>query len=295
MFLDGCNLPIGCRGVNLDDGGVVRVIGDGGVMTIPPEDFRLTSRARRGDGRSSSYVAAVNWVPIFLSALSPPRPALGGVTVVFDGAKYAGARKGGICGAGARFRLGPSSSSSSGTSDLGGGSGPTIEVEITGYGESADDFLVRAVSRGEDVWGREGAGAPDFVAARRPVSLDEAISILSEGDDADADALPYYVVIRRKAGGTKTHRRLFDKLHLRRPDEGALCLSSLTAGLRRSSLRIARELQREKSIERVIECERRDRDELRYVVITDDVYLTDRLVRGNGTLVLSYIQLTNMW
>jgi len=63
---------------------------------------------------------------------------------------------------------------------------------------------------------REGAGAPDFIVVRRPVSLDEAISILSDGDDADTDALLDYVVIRRKVGGTKTHRRLFDKLHLRR-------------------------------------------------------------------------------
>ncbi len=86
-------------------------------------------------------------------------------------------------------------------------------------------------------------------------------------------------------GRGRTARRLFDKLHLRRPDEGAVCLSSLTAGF----LRIARELRREKSIERVIECERRDRDKLRFVVVTDDVYLTDRLVRGNnGVLVLSY-------
>jgi hypothetical protein len=52
---------------------------------------------------------------------------------------------------------------------------------------------------------REGAGAPDFIVVRRPVSLDEAISILSDGDDADTDALLDYVVIRRKVGGTKTH------------------------------------------------------------------------------------------
>ncbi len=124
-------------------------------------------------------------------------------------------------------------------------------------------------------------------------------NILSCGGDdnhAKTDALLYYVVVRRKAGGTITHRRLFDKLHLRRPDEGAVCLSSLMAGLRRDSLMIGRELQREKSIERLIECERRDRDKLRFVVVTDDVYLTDRLVRGNnGVLVLSYAQLTTIW
>jgi hypothetical protein len=33
-----------------------------------------------------------------------------------------------------------------------------------------------------------------------------------------------------------------------------------------------------------------------FLVVTDDVYLTDRLVRwNNGVLVLSYAQLTTMW
>ncbi len=73
------------------------------------------------------------------------------------------------------------------------------------------------------------------------------IDILSGGGDddhAETDALPYYVIVRNKARGTRTHHRLFDKLHLCRPDEGGVCLSSLTAGLRRGSLRIARELRR---------------------------------------------------
>lgn len=111
MFLDRCNLPMGCRGMNLNDGGAVRD-GDDGVMTVPPGDFHLMSKARRGDGRLSSDVAAVDWVPIFRSALSPPRAALVGVTVVFDDAKYVGARRGRSRGTGARFRLGPSPSSS---------------------------------------------------------------------------------------------------------------------------------------------------------------------------------------
>jgi hypothetical protein len=68
------------------------------------------------------------------------------------------------------------------------------------------------------------------------------------------------------------------------------------AELRRGSPRIARELRQEKSMERVIECEHRDRDKLRFVVVTVNVYLTNRLVRGNkGVLVLSYAHLTTMW
>jgi hypothetical protein len=46
----------------------------------------------------------------------------------------------------------------------------------------------------------------------------------------------------------------------------------------------------------VIECEHRDRDKLCLVVVTDGVYLTNRLVRGkNRVLVLSYMQLMTMW
>jgi hypothetical protein len=125
------------------------------------------------------------------------------------------------------------------------------------------------------------------------------IGILSGGSDNDhakTDALPYYVVLRCKAGGTRMHCRLFDKLHLRRPDKGAVCRSPLMAGMRRGRLRIAQELQREKIIKRVIKCEHRDKDKLHFVVVTDNIYLTNRLVRGNnGVLVLSYPQLTTMW
>lgn len=75
---------------------------------------------------------------------------------------------------------------------------------------------------------------------------------------------------------------------------GALCLSALTPGLQREAWKTARELQRERNVEKMIECEIRRRDELHFVVVTDDVYLTDRLV-GNGVLVLSYRQLTSMF
>jgi hypothetical protein len=125
--------------------------------------------------------------------------------------------------------------------------------------------------------------------------LDKTVEILANTNDTETDVLPHYIVVRRKAGGTKTHRKLFDKLHLRRANEGAVCLAALTTSLKKHSLKIARELQREKSIDKVIECELRDRDELRFVVVTDDVYLTDRLVRGNKVLVLSFQQLLNLW
>jgi len=161
-----------------------------------------------------------------------------------------------------------------------------ILIEITEKGVSADDVLFHKCL--------DLSSLPS--SSRRVITLNQVIEILSNNiNDGDNDTLQNYIVIRRKAGGSKTHRRLFDKLHLRRPNEGALCLSALTAGLQKHSLRIAKELQRERgSVERVIECEVRNRDDVRNVVVTDDVYLTDRLVK-NGVLVLSYKQLSCLW
>jgi len=178
----------------------------------------------------------------------------------------------------------------------------SIRIEITENGDSADDVLFHRCSTAhgvvEDGNHRPGS-AFDESTTRNMISLERVVNILSGDDDDDddggeADVLPHYIVIKRKSGGKKTHRRLFDKLHLRRPNEGALCLSALTPGLRKHGLKVARELQRERSVERVIECELRRREGLRFVVVTDDVYLTDRLV-GCGVLVLSYNQLTNMF
>ena len=166
-----------------------------------------------------------------------------------------------------------------------------IRVEITEDGASADDVLCHQCAAAEDGDG-ENTAESTRKPARSHISLDEAIDLLSDGDGGDD--LSHYVVVRRTAGGTKTHRKLFDKLHLRRPDEGALCLASLTPGLRKHGLRTARELRRERGIERVIACERRPRGDLRAVVVTNDVFLTERLVQ-QGVLVLSFRQLMHLF
>jgi len=255
---------------------------------IPAKAFRLTSRKR--DGNHPSNISTIDWIPAFQSALLPQSaPKLDSISVMFDGAKFSNIDNG-------------NGKSSNGDGSLEtrvfhlespnptSGQGP-IRIEITENGDSADDVLFH---RCTTVDGSSASNA-DSDSTREIISLDNAIDILSSQDDAETDVLPHYVVIRRKAGGIKTHRKLFDKLHLRRPDEGALCLSALTPGLRKDSWKIARELKQAKSgVEKVIECEMRRRDELRFVVVTDDVYLTDRLVKS-GVLVLSFNQLTKMF
>ena len=135
---------------------------------------------------------------------------------------------------------------------------------------------------------------------RQIIPLSKAVDILSLDTSNQAsldagDSLAHCIVIRRKGGGSKTHRKLFDKLHLRRPDEGAVCLSGLTNKLQRQSWKLARELQRERGIEKVIECELCRRQDLKYLVVTDDVYLTERLMKSHAVLVLSFMQFSHMF
>jgi uncharacterized protein YaiI (UPF0178 family) len=159
-----------------------------------------------------------------------------------------------------------------------------IAVEITHEGDSADDVLYHQCKEVR----------ADDAPLGRVISLQQAHDLFSKFSENN-DQMSSYIVIRRKAGGTKSHRRLFDKLHLRRPDEGALCLSGLTSALQKDSWRTIRELQRERSVERVIELELRRRDEVNHVVVTDDVFLTERLVNLGTVLVLSYRQMEHMF
>ena len=284
LYLDGCNLPIGIRGdgVNFNDL-IKEATSTNNIKTISSDNIRLTSR-KRDNNHPSNSISTIDWIPIFQSALSSNcSPKLKDISVMFDGAKFG--------------RKNVNRSNGSGSTQQGSFDTRTfaveskddsgqILIEITEKGVSADDVLFHKCL--------DLSSLPS--SSRRVITLSQVIEILSNNiNDGDNDTLQNYIVIRRKAGGSKTHRRLFDKLHLRRPNEGALCLSALTAGLQKHSLRIAKELQRERgSVERVIECELRDRSSVTNTVVTDDVYLTDRLVK-NGVLVLSYKQLSCMW
>ena len=105
-----------------------------------------------------------------------------------------------------------------------------------------------------------------------------------------------YVVVKRKGGGSKTKKKLFDKLCLRRAEEGAFCLMpSLLSGnprLQKNSLQIARELQRAK-VHQVVQYERRRCRDVRSIVVTDDVLLSDRIVKEGG-IVMRYSQLRQL-
>jgi hypothetical protein len=126
-------------------------------------------------------------------------------------------------------------------------------------------------------------------------------------DPRENDTLDCYAVVRRKGGGTKTNKKLFEKLNLRRPEEGALCLTGMTARLQKNSLQTAKDLQRGRVYD-LVEYELRSRANVRNIIVTDDILLADRLVNdcsgggndcsgggNNPNLVLSWRQLQQMF
>ncbi len=284
MYLDGCNLPVAMRGVDFKElfATPPHDTGDDcdlNTTTDEPRSFSITSRKR-----DNTSVHTTDWMPVFLSALSPnATPKLEKVSILWDGAKYRDILKSSNGKQKHQRRLFSSDISDS------------IVAEITKDGDTVDDVLFERLCCSE-----EAVGAAKSRSHQQIIPLRKAVDILNIDTSAQTninaeDSLSHYIVIRRKGGGSKTHRRLFDKLHLRRPDEGAVCLSGLTNKLQRHSWKLVRELQREKGIEKVIECELRRRQDLKYLVVTDDVYLTERLMRSHAVLVLSFLQFSNMF
>ncbi len=289
MYLDGCNIPIGMRGIKMKDyikDYEAKIQGNGKAsMAIPSKYFQLISKSNRDHGPDSTNI---DFFPLFQSALCRGYtiPTFSDITIMWDGSKFRDImdKSDHIHGNDYKtkvFSLEPPLSSKTSQS--------AVSIEITCDGDAADDVLYhRCTSNLSNTTPREEK------INGKIVSLDKVTELFSK-PDGNEDMVSHYIVIRRKAGGTKTHRRLFDKLNLRRPDEGAVFLTGLTSGLQLDSWKIARELQRERVVEKVIECEIRSRDELRYIVVTDDVFLTERLSRSGVTLVLSYRQLERMF
>ena len=284
IYLDCCNLPLGLRGVDFR-GELLRGTDEqkNNDTVIASKSVRLISRNAAAQ-MNTSMSGAVDWIPYFRSALLPGATlGIEKFVLVFDGAKFRDITKSRDWAKVRTRRHTHQTRCFKLESPKHHGS---IAIEITEDGDSADDALYHLCKHHSSDAGDTPLG--------RIVSLNQAADLFSS-QGKDNDILDSYVVIRRKAGGSKTHRRLFDKLHLRRPNEGALCLSGLTQNLQKDSMRTIRELQRERGVEKVIECELRRRDELVHVVITDDVYLTERLVHLGTVLVLSYSQMKNMF
>jgi hypothetical protein len=127
----------------------------------------------------------------------------------------------------------------------------------------------------------------------RPPEIVNIAAMVEELDSTSAAATSYFVV-RRKRGGSKAEKKLFTKINLRRPSEGACCLVGLSAGLRRWSAGVAKRMKHHR-VDQLVEIERRELGGIRggVVVGTDDVLLADRVASAGG-LVLSSKQLEEL-
>lgn len=139
---------------------------------------------------------------------------------------------------------------------------------------------------------------------KRFVSIDKVIQILSRGlatdnsnnEDCWHEPSMYYVVVKRCGGGTKTNKKLFDKLNLRRPEEGALCLlPCLSARFQKDCLQIAKELKRKVTSNSIVQYEIHPLRSIHSIVVTDDILLANRIVQNEGSITLSYRQYQHLF
>ena len=177
-----------------------------------------------------------------------------------------------------------------------------LYIEITDCSTAVDDVIVECC---RNDWKRSNSDEthPKDVSSTLPEVADYFESLLQSHSDPNR-----YAVIRRMgSGGTKTNKHLFEKLHLRRPHEGALCLlpslwpcvsqqckeetkgSSSCVSLEEDGLLTMDELGKISKVDQLLEFQLRPFNMLRSIVVTNDVLLADRVVKEGGA-VLSYRQ-----
>lgn len=114
------------------------------------------------------------------------------------------------------------------------------------------------------------------------VTVEECIESLSDPTDYS------WFIIKRTSGGSKCHKKLFNRLNLRRPSEGACCFVPLTEGCRKYSVSLCRRIKHDKvAKQRLIEIKRVCGVSTwpKSVIVTDDVLLSERVVQAGGCCV----------
>jgi len=263
IYLDGCNLPVGLREKSSN-----------GKYAL------LSKKESQRKGRTNIRVfAQFDWIPIFRAMLASEIPAVSKVVLMFDGSGF-------------KSR---SNTISPGKKEI----HTHMHLEITEVGVEADDVLVKYCA--EDLPAQWQTSRKNIISVDEVIALFESVTGdlkllsyagISVDEDLKRDELDKYVVVKRVGGGTKTNKALFEKLNLRRPHEGALCLTGLTGGILKRSLQIAKELKRAR-VSNLVEYELRERQNVRSVIFTDDVLLADRVVKQGG-IVLSNRQMQDL-
>ena len=281
LYLDGCNLPLGLRRTKTSHSSHPSQTFH---KNNPSFEYQLISKTI-ANGTTEIY-SSFDWIPVFQSLLIkkdekqkiPPHTQFQfeNITIMYDGAMYRN------CPENKRpkqlFQI-----------------LPNLYVETTDIGVQVDDILVQKCQRSPNQ-------NNEFQQKKNIVPIQDVIQLFhksSSSNDrhiinkdialAHGDHLAHYIIVRRKAGGSRTHKRLFSKLNLRRPNEGALCLTALSPRLQKHSYSIAKELEKAR-VHNIIEYEIRKRSDVSSVVITNDILLADRLVKL-GVIVLNYKQM----
>eukprot|EP00551_Chaetoceros_affinis_P006678 CAMPEP_0203670756 /NCGR_PEP_ID=MMETSP0090-20130426/6742_1 /ASSEMBLY_ACC=CAM_ASM_001088 /TAXON_ID=426623 /ORGANISM="Chaetoceros affinis, Strain CCMP159" /LENGTH=525 /DNA_ID=CAMNT_0050535685 /DNA_START=105 /DNA_END=1682 /DNA_ORIENTATION=- len=264
LYLDGCNLPIGLKyRKNYKDGDA---------------KFQLISKTKAMGNKIVQ--TPIDWIPLLqliiscssYTSSSRAVPPITKICVFFDGKMFSPVSDG------ARPKK---------FNDLGDG----LYLEVSDESVEVDDVLVERVI--------EDRTKDNVCLPKKKVCLDidHVVEELSNGLNSNGkNNNKNFVVVKRKGGGSKTNKKLFDKLRLRRGEEGAFCLvPALIEGsprIQKHSLQIARQLKRAK-VHQVVEYEQRPCKDVRSIVVTDDVLLSDRIV-AEGGVVLSYGQLQQL-
>jgi DNA polymerase III epsilon subunit-like protein len=267
LYLDGCNIPLGLRR----------------RKNCGKNDIKYQLITKTNAVGNSQVKMHIDWIPRLHSVLSCSQPShnenampqIGKVCVFFDGKMFAKMKE----------DVRPKK-----FNDLGKG----LFLEVSDEYIEVDDVLVERCIADRK---RDKISLP---VRQHFVNIEEVVEDLDHGLIEDSvvsrSANESFVVVKRKGGGSKTNKKLFDKLRLRRAEEGAFCLiPSLVHGnprLQKNSLQIAKQLQRAK-VHQIVEYEKRLCKDVRSVVVTDDVLLSDRIVEEGG-VVMSYSQLQQL-
>lgn len=262
LYLDGCNLPIGLRQRHDCNEDEIK--------------YQLLSKANN-NAKGKKTETPIDWIPILHSLVSyssPPSrskhtiPPIRKVCIFFDGKMY---------------RKSSEKSRPKSFTDLGNG----LHLEITNESIEVDDVLVeRCIADREN-------HKIELCKTKRLTTIEQIIEDLKLGLSVDNKTNSYsnnksFVVVKRKAGGSKTNKKLFDKLCIRRAEEGAFCLiPSLIDNnprLQNNSIHIAKELERAR-VDQIVEYEQRECRDVRSIVVTDDVLLSDRIVKEGGVVM----------
>mmetsp|Transcript_14242 Transcript_14242/g.28415 ORF Transcript_14242/g.28415 Transcript_14242/m.28415 type:complete len:589 (-) Transcript_14242:116-1882(-) len=196
-----------------------------------------------------------DWIPLFQEMLLNGAPAVGKIVIIVDGSNFRHDDKHEI--------------------PQNGELSPGLFLEITKEGVSTHDVLAeKCVEQ-----------PPSSLRPGEEISPEEVVDLYGK-DPGDIpglpDALNSYVVLKRTGRCRSKHKKLFNKLGLHRPSEGVHCLLALTPALCRSAYSTSKELGR---VEGLIACEKRWREDLRQVVVTDDTVLAQRMAEvGWGVL-----------